>query len=69
MIDSLHTEVEIMKQLSSAQNSANVVKLLDYIPTKATTYIIIEFCEEGDLAHFINAHGGLLEEKVAIDVL
>ena len=43
--------------------------MYDVISTKEITYIILEFCPEGDLDKFIRKNGGILEEKKAIDIL
>lgn len=54
-----------MKKLSSP----HVVKMYDVFNDPKTTYIILEFCKDGDLDHYIRRKGGMLNEKDACDVL
>ena len=43
--------------------------MFDVIYEKHTTYIILEYCPDGDLNSFIQRAGGMLEEQIAINVL
>ena len=54
-----------MKKLTSP----HVVKMYDALETTNNAYIILELCNGGDLSKFIRKHDGLLEEKLAIEVL
>ncbi|KRX01734.1 Protein kinase-like domain [Pseudocohnilembus persalinus] len=56
---------QVMKKLKSP----NVVRMYDVFNDSKTTYIILEFCKDGDLDHYIRKNGGLLNEKEALDVL
>ncbi|KRX01735.1 Protein kinase-like domain [Pseudocohnilembus persalinus] len=56
---------KVMKKLSSP----HVVKMYDVFNDPKTTYIILEFCKDGDLDHYIRRKGGMLNEKDACDVL
>ena len=49
LFDSLKTEISVMKKL----HSENVVKMYEVIQEKDMTYIILEYCPDGDLSHFI----------------
>lgn len=49
--------------------SPNVVKMFAVFQDAKTTYIILEFCEEGDLNKFIRNNGGLLSEEKGCEVL
>lgn len=56
MLDSLKNEINVMKQLKSD----NVVKLFDVLQDNKYTYIILEFCPDGDLNKFIKKNQGSL---------
>lgn len=65
MAESLKKEISVMKQLTSP----NVVKMYDVEGDKETTYIILEFCPDGDLDKFMRKNGGMLKEDVAMKVM
>lgn len=65
MLDSLKNEIKVMEKLTSP----NVVKMFDVLHDPQTTFIILEFCSDGDLNQFIRKHGGNLTEELACEVL
>jgi serine/threonine-protein kinase ULK/ATG1 len=50
----LQSEIECLKKMARCQH---VIQFLDVHATKNNTYIITEFCDEGDLSKLINPHG------------
>jgi serine/threonine-protein kinase ULK/ATG1 len=50
----LQSEIECLKKFSRAQH---VIQFMDVHATRNNTYIMTEFCEEGDLAKLINPQG------------
>ncbi len=48
---SLKNEIEVMKSLKSQ----HVVRMFDVLEDATTYYIVLEFCADGDLEHFINS--------------
>jgi calcium-dependent protein kinase len=74
MIDSLKNEIKVMRELKSdvphsPLTSKHVVRMYDVFQAANQTYMVIEFCPDGDLRKFISKNGGLLSEAVAVDVL
>jgi calcium-dependent protein kinase len=65
MIDSLKTEIAVMKTLKSPY----VVQMVDVFGDAQQTVIIIELCNGGDLRGYIDKQGGMLEEVDAVKVL
>ncbi|CAD8095363.1 unnamed protein product [Paramecium sonneborni] len=65
MIDALHKEIAIMKQLQHP----NIVRLVDTFGDSKQTVLIIELCDGGDLRHFLSRHQGMLDEVLAQQVL
>lgn len=53
----LDNEVIIMKQM----NSKNIVKLLDTFESQNNYYLILEYCEQGDLRQYLRKNGVLPE--------
>ena len=49
MREALHKEINVMKSL----NNEHIVKCLDVIPSKRYTYIVLEFCPDGDLTKYL----------------
>ena len=45
----IHREVTIMKNI----NHSNILRYIDAFQTKKSIYIFFEYCNGGDLAHFI----------------
>ncbi|OMJ67274.1 hypothetical protein SteCoe_35612 [Stentor coeruleus] len=48
--EALEREISIMKRL----HHKNIVKLYDYIATSTSTYLVMEFCEDGDMKKLIS---------------
>lgn len=48
-LKNIQSEIDIMKMVSHE----NIVKLYDIFQTTNNMYIITEFCEDGDLFHFL----------------
>mgnify|MGYP000995845979 CR=1 FL=1 len=57
----LQSEIECLKKFTRAQN---VIQFFDVHATRNNTYIMTEFCEEGDLAKLITPQG--MNESQAI---
>jgi serine/threonine-protein kinase ULK/ATG1 len=51
LLESLKTEILVMRKMTSQ----NVIKLYDVIEDSKTTYIILEYCNQGDLSKFIRS--------------
>ena len=60
----IQAEVNILHQCSNE----NVVQLIDYIETNISCYLIMEYCNEGDLRNYINSKDHLSESE-AVDFL
>ena len=58
-IERFREEVKLMKNL----HHHNIVKLYDTIENEDYMYLILEYCEHGDLKHFLNKRP-LKEKKV-----
>ncbi|CAK90527.1 unnamed protein product (macronuclear) [Paramecium tetraurelia] len=58
------SEIEIMKKI----NDSHVVKLLDVLQSANNTYIITEFCNQGDLREFIK-NRKVIPEDEALKIL
>lgn len=54
----LTNEIQNLKRLKSE----NILKLYDVFQTYNNTYIITEFCDQGDLGTYIKKNGKLKEE-------
>lgn len=65
MIESLRNEIRVMQKLTGD----HVVRMYDVQGNAKETFIILEFCPEGDLRKFMEKHGGQLTEKQSVDVL
>lgn len=65
MIQALHNEIQVMRELKSD----NVVRMYHVEQTKATTFIILELCGDGDLRKFIHSHSGNLPEAQSLEIL
>lgn len=55
----IQSEVNILHQCSNE----NVVKLIDYIETNLSCYLIMEYCNEGDLRNYIKSKDHLSESE------
>lgn len=61
----IYKEIELMLQLTGENNS--VVKIYDYFKSKKVgeMYIIMEYCEGGDLEKYMEENGPLTESEIA----
>lgn len=53
------TEVKYMGLIKNE----NVVKLVDYLESQNTCYIVMEYCNSGDLEAYINKNKRLVEDE------
>ena len=60
----IQSEVNILHQCSNE----NVVQLIDYIETNIACYLVMEYCNEGDLRNYIRCKNHLSEAE-AVDYL
>lgn len=58
----LGKEINILKEL----HHPNIVQLLDCIETTSNVYLIMEFCNGGDLADYLQLKGTLSEDTIRI---
>eukprot|EP00794_Sanderia_malayensis_P014204 gene14204-15686_t len=56
----LAKEIRILKEL----HHENIVQLLDYIETSSNVYLIMEYCNGGDLADYLQSKGTLSEDTI-----
>lgn len=63
-LKNIQSEIEIMKKVEHK----NIVRLLDVYQTTNNMYIITEFCEEGDLMHYLK-NRKKIPEKEAVRLL
>ena len=61
----LSKEIKILKELSDLHHE-NVVALLDCKETTNHVYLVMEYCNGGDLADYLQVKGTLSEETIAI---
>lgn len=61
----LSKEIKILKELSDLHHE-NVVALLDCKETTNNVYLVMEYCNGGDLADYLQAKGTLSEDTIAI---
>jgi len=59
----LGKEIKILKELTLLQHE-NVVALLDCKETSNHVYLVMEYCNGGDLADYLNAKGTLSEDTI-----
>eukprot|EP00828_Plagiopyla_frontata_P041154 TRINITY_DN5778_c0_g3_i8.p1 TRINITY_DN5778_c0_g3~~TRINITY_DN5778_c0_g3_i8.p1 ORF type:complete len:585 (-),score=89.31 TRINITY_DN5778_c0_g3_i8:211-1893(-) len=52
-------EVTIMKKI----DNENIIKLIDYLESQSTCYIIMEFCNQGDLESLLKKQNHLCEDE------
>lgn len=50
-------------------NHPNIVRLIDVRRSKSNIYLVMEYCEGGNLESYINERGGRLSEKEALRIL
>lgn len=60
----LSKEIKILKELSDLHHE-NVVALLDCKETTNHVYLVMEYCNGGDLADYLQAKGTLSEDTIA----
>lgn len=66
MKDALFSEIKIMRMI----HSEHIVGFYDVLESKHNYYIIQEYCDGGDLQHFLNKKPGkCCPEKEAIKIL
>ncbi|CAL1298289.1 unnamed protein product [Larinioides sclopetarius] len=56
-------EIKILQELTKLQHK-NVVALLECVDTPKFLYIVIEFCNGGDLSEYLNVKGSLSEDTI-----
>lgn len=61
----LGKEIKILKELTQLAH-ANVVCLLDCKETSQSVYLVMEYCNGGDLADYLNAKGTLTEDTIRL---
>ena len=61
----LENEIKVLK----ACNNENIIKLYDIKKTSNNIYLIIEYCNNGDLSQYLKKLGGKVPEKDAIQIL
>lgn len=61
----LGKEIKILKELTLLQHE-NVVALLDCKETSNHVYLVMEYCNGGDLADYLNAKGTLSEDTIRL---
>lgn len=62
---------QVLREISNmnAINSINVVSLIDSAKTHNSMYIVMEYCNGGDLAEFVCHRGGYISESEAKVIL
>ena len=65
--NNIQNEIAIMKSL----NNPNIVELYEAYMSKKNLYIVMEFCQQGDLRKFMKRKGeqGLIPEQISLQVL
>jgi len=58
----IQSEVNILHQCSNE----NVVQLIDYIETNVACYLVMEYCNEGDLRNYIRSRDHLSEAEATV---
>jgi len=58
-IELLENEIKVLRFC----NNNNIIKLYDIKKTKSNFYLILEYCNEGDLSQYIKAKKLLTEEE------
>ncbi|XP_023343699.1 serine/threonine-protein kinase unc-51 isoform X2 [Eurytemora carolleeae] len=61
----LGKEIKILKELTQLAHS-NVVALLDCKETAQQVFLVMEYCNGGDLADYLNAKGTLTEDTIQL---
>ncbi|KAJ6710229.1 SERINE/THREONINE-PROTEIN KINASE UNC-51-RELATED [Salix koriyanagi] len=55
--DSLLTEISILSTI----NHPNIIRLFEFIETEDRIFLVLEYCDGGDLAGYIRRHGKVTE--------
>jgi serine/threonine protein kinase len=63
--DLLRKEIEIFKELAKMRHK-NIVNMLYCTESSQNVYIVLEFCNGGDLAKYLSTKGTLREETIRI---
>ncbi|XP_035225469.1 serine/threonine-protein kinase unc-51-like [Stegodyphus dumicola] len=58
-------EIKILQELTKLQHK-NVVALLECVDSPKNLYIVIEYCNGGDLSEYLNAKGSLSEDTIRL---
>lgn len=61
----LDKEIKILKELTALQHE-NVVALLDCMETSTHVFLVMEFCNGGDLADYLSGMGTLSEDTIRL---
>ncbi|GAB4861490.1 hypothetical protein Ancab_036692 [Ancistrocladus abbreviatus] len=63
-IDKKHLHDNLLKEISILRNIThpNIIRLFEAIETEDRIYLVLEYCEGGDLAAYINRHGRVSED-------
>ncbi|GAB4844742.1 hypothetical protein Ancab_038132 [Ancistrocladus abbreviatus] len=63
-IDKKHLNDNLLKEISILRNIThpNIIRLFEAIETEDRIFLVLEYCEGGDLAAYINRHGRVSEE-------
>ena len=61
----LEKEIKILKELTELQH-VNVVALMDCKETANHVFLVMEFCDGGDLADYLHAMGTLSEDTIRV---
>jgi len=51
----VHTEIELLKKLNFEYNHPHIIKILNVIENEKYIYIVLEYCNEGDLSSLLKA--------------
>ncbi|XP_054715170.1 serine/threonine-protein kinase unc-51-like [Uloborus diversus] len=58
-------EIKILQELTKLQHQ-NVVALLECVDSPKNLYIVIEYCNGGDLSEYLNSKGSLSEDTIRL---
>ena len=60
----LENEIRVLRTC----DNINIIKLYDIKKTSNNIYLMLEFCNEGDLTKYLQKKGGILSEDEGIDI-
>jgi serine/threonine-protein kinase ULK/ATG1 len=66
-LDMLRKEIMILQELTKMRHK-NIVSMLDCRDSQHKVFIVLEFCNGGDLASYLRKKGILREETIRIFV-